>query len=189
MDSTSMTPADFSAMMGNNGFGGNNSWWIILLFLFMMNGNYNRGDYGQYATAASQQEILFGQRFSNLDNKIDRIGNGIADATYALNNTVHNAQDVVAGAVTTEGRNIQMQLANLAAQGEKQTCIITNAIREDGDKTRSLIQQNEIQTLRDRVQSLEADSRMCGVVRYPQAFTYNAGSNPFCGCCNGGSNI
>ncbi len=37
-----------------NDFGGG-AWWIILLFLFiMMNGWNNNGDYGTYATAASQ---------------------------------------------------------------------------------------------------------------------------------------
>lgn len=102
MEANSMSPADFAAMMGNNEFGGNGGWWLILLFLFAMNGGWNRnGDYGQYATAASQQEILFGQRFSNLDNKIDRVGNGIADATYALNNAINGAQTVLGGAITT----------------------------------------------------------------------------------------
>ena len=121
MDSTSMSPADFNALMGNaNGFGGNGAWWLILLFLFLGNRGWGGGDYGQYATAASQQEILFGQRFSNLDNKIDRIGNGIADATFALNNTIHNAQDVVAGAVVGEGRGIQMQIGTEARNFQQQ---------------------------------------------------------------------
>ena len=188
MDSTSMTPADFSAMMGNqNGFGGG-GWWIIILFLFFMNGGWNRGnDFGQYATAASQQEILFGQQFQNLDNKLDRLGNGIADATFALNNTVHNAQDVVAGAVTTEGRAAQLQIANLAAQTDRQTCAITTAIHAEGEQTRALIQANEVQALRDRVASLEADNRMAGVVKYPMSYAYSAGQSPFCNCacsCN-----
>lgn len=187
MDSTSMSPADFSAMMGNNNaFGGGNSWWIIILFLFLMNGNgWNRGDYGN----ATQQEILFGQRFQSLDNKMDRLGNGIADATFALNNTIHNAQDVVAGAVGNEGRAIQMQIANLAAQTDKQTCAITTAIHAEGEQTRALIQQNEIQALRDRVQSLEADNRMCGVVRYPMQYSYASTANPFCNCNCGNNNI
>lgn len=38
-----MSPADFAAMSGNDGFGGNNGWWIILLFLFLGWGN---GGYG-----------------------------------------------------------------------------------------------------------------------------------------------
>ena len=37
-----------------------------------------------------------------------------------------------------------------------------------------------------RIASLEMDNRMCGVVRYPNGYTYNAGPSPFCACgCNG----
>ena len=189
-----MTPADVHAMLegaGNDGFG--NGWWLILLFLFMGNGwnwNRNNGDYGQFATAASQQEILFGQKFGDLDNKIDRLGNGIADATFALNNTINNAQTVLGGAINGEGRALQSQLAqcccdnkmaiaNLSAKTDQQTCAITTAIHAEGEATRNLIQQNELQTLRDKVASLEMDNRMCGVVRYPNSWTYSA-NNPFC---------
>ena len=209
MEGNMLSPADIAAM-GGNGFGGNNSWWIILLFLFMMNGGngWNRGDYGQYASAASQQEILYNQHFNNLDNKMDRgftsIGNGIADATFALNNTIHNAQDTVAGAVINEGRGLQMQIGaeargfqQLANEGicatnrnidairyeaKANTGEIVAAIKADGDATRALIQTNEMQALRDKVQSLEMDNRMCGVVRYPMTYAYSAGNSPFCNC-------
>lgn len=200
--------------MGNMGNGG--LLWFLILFLFVggMNGGWNRGDYGQYATAASQQEILFGQKFANLtqqatanyqalDNKVDRIGNGIADATFALNNTIHNAQDTVAGAVINEGRGLQMQIGSegrgmqqiinegfcgtnrnidaIRYEAKANAGDIIAAIRADGEATRNMFQQNEIQKLRDRLQSVEMDNRMCGVVRYPQGFTY-AAPNPFCNC-------
>lgn len=123
-----------SALGGAGGFGGNSMVLLILILVFFCGGgNWNRGggDYGQYATAASQQEILFGQRFSNLDNKMDRLGNGISDATYALNNTI-----------TGEGRNIQSQVSNGQAA-------ILAAIGADGEKTRDLIRDNEMQRIRD----------------------------------------
>lgn len=186
METNAMTPADFSALMGNHNDFGGSGWWIIL-FLFFMNGGMwrNNGDYGQYATAASQQEILFGQRFSNLDNKIDRIGNGIADATFALNNTINGVQTNLGAAINGEGRALQMQLANLSAKTDQQTCAITTAIHAEGEQTRALLQANEIQNLRDKVASLEADNRMCGVVKYPMNYAYSAGQSPFCGCnCN-----
>lgn len=206
-----MSPADISAVMGNrDGFGVNSGmWWMIILFLFIVMGNGawngNRGDYGQIA--ATNQEILFSSKFQALDNKIDRLGNGIADATFALNNTIHNAQDTVAGAVINEGRGVQTQIASEARGFQQQigdgfcgtnrnidalrtdTALtkgeIMGAIREDGDKTRALIQQNEIQAMRDKIASLEMDNRMCGVVRYPMSYSYSAGQSPFCNCGNG----
>lgn len=189
MDNYSLS--DLRAAVGddNNGFGGNGAWWVILLFLFWgFNGNgWNRqGEFGQYATAASQQEILFGQQFGQLNDRLTNIGSGICDSTFALNNSI-----------TNEGRNLSSQLANcccenrlatanLAAQMDRQTCDITTAIHAEGEATRALIQTNEIQSLRDKVSSLEMDSRFCGVVRYPMSYSYSAGNSPFCGgCCNG----
>lgn len=176
----------------NDGAFGGNAWWVILLFLFWgFNGNgwgNRQGDYGQYATAASQQEILFGQQFGQLNDRLTNIGNGICSLGYEMQRNV-----------TTEGRNLSEQLAqcccenrlataNLAAQIDRQTCDITTAIHAEGEATRSLIQTNEIQALRDKVSSLEMDSRFCGVVRYPMSYTYSAGASPFCGCNSCGCN-
>lgn len=186
--------SDLRAAVGDDGaWGGNGAIWLVLLFLFWgFNGNgWNRqGEFGQYATAASQQEILFGQQFGQLNDRLTRIDNGICDSTFALNNSI-----------TTEGRNLSSQIAqcccdnrlataNLAAQMDRQTCDITTAIHAEGEATRALIQTNEIQALRDKVSSLEMDSRFCGVVRYPMSYSYSAGNSPFCGCgCGCGNNI
>ena len=186
-----MSLSDIAAVTRNNdadGWGNGGAWWIIILFLFVFMGGGlwgNRGDYGQYATAASQQEILFGQQFSRIDDRLTNIGNGICDSSFALNNSI-----------TSEGRALQGQLAecccenrlataNLAAQMNQNTCDITTAIHAEGEATRQLIQTNEIQALRDKVSSLEMDNRMYGVVRYPNGYVYNAGASPFCngGCC------
>lgn len=176
-----------------NGWGSGGAWWIIILFLFVfMGGGFwgnRQGEFGQYATAASQQEILFGQQFGQLNDRLTSIGNGICDSTFALNNSI-----------TNEGRSIQNQLsqcccdnrlatANLSAQMNQNTCDITTAIHAEGEATRALIQTNEIQALRDKVSSLEMDSRFCGVVRYPMSYSYSAGNSPFCGCNSGCGNI
>lgn len=190
MDNYSLSDLRAAVDGGDGAFGGNGAWWIIILFLFVFMGGgwgMNRqGEFGQYATAASQQEILFGQQFGQLNDRLTSIGNGICDSTFALNN-----------AISTEGRALQGQLAecccenrlataNLSAQTEKQTCDITSAIHAEAEATRQLIQTNEIQSLRDKVSSLEMDNRMCGVVRYPMSYAYSAGPSPFCsGCCNG----
>ena len=184
-----MSLSDIAAVTRNNdcdGWGNGGALWIIILFLFVFMGGGlwgNRGDYGQYATAATQQEILFGQQFGQLNDRLTNIGNGICDSTFALNNSI-----------TAEGRALQGQLAecccenrlataNLGAQVDRQTCDITAAIHAEGEATRALIQTNEIQALRDKVNALEMDNRFCGVVRYPMSYSYSAGNSPFCGGC------
>ena len=73
----------------NDGWGNGGAWWIIILFLFVfMGGGFwgNRnGDYGQYATAATQQEILFGQQFSQINDRLTNIGNGICNLKRTWN--------------------------------------------------------------------------------------------------------
>ncbi len=196
----------------NDGWGGGGAWWIIILFLFVFMGGgwggFNRqGEFGQYATAASQQEILFGQHFGQLNDRITNVGNGLCTLGYEMQGNIGQIGKEVAlaqaGTNTTimqTGNSIQGQIAqcccdnrlataNLSAQMDRQTCDITTAIHAEGEATRALMQANELQALRDKVASLEMDNRMCGVVRYPNGLTYSAGSSPFCGCNSGCGNI
>ena len=193
--------SDLRAATGDgNGFG-NGAWWIIILFLFLMGNGWNRqGEFGQYATAASQQEILFGQQFGQLNDRISNLGNGICNLGYEMQGNIGQlGKEVALGqsnlnqTVMQTGNNIQSQLAqcccenrlataNLSAQMDRQTCDITTAIHAEGEATRAMMQANEIQQLRDKVNALQMDNRMYGVVRYPNGYTYTAGPSPFCGC-------
>lgn len=85
-----MSLSDIAAVTRNNdadGWGGG-SWWIIVLFLFVFMGGgfgWNRqGELGQYATAATQQEILYGQHFGQLNDRLTNIGNGICSLGYEM---------------------------------------------------------------------------------------------------------
>ena len=160
--------ADIAAVTGENGFNGANGLIYILLFAMIFgNGAWgNRGDFGQYATAASQQEILFGQQFQNLDNKMDRLGNGISDATFALNNTIVNGNNNVAGTIISESRSIQDKLCNLSSKFD----------------------QSKIDSLQARVNEMQMQNMLCGIPKInPYGFgvyAYNNGP-----CCNNCSSI
>lgn len=204
-----MSLSDIAAVTrGNDGQGwGNGAWWIIILFLFVFMGGgglwgNRQSGINEYATAASQQEILFGQQFGQINDRLTNIGNGICNLGYELQGNIGQlGKEVALGqsglnqAIMGTGNQLSRQLgdccceqrlgiANLGAQMDRQTCEITTAIKAEGEATRALIQANEIQSLRDKVSALEMDNRMCGVVRYPNGYTYNAGPSPFCGCNN-----
>lgn len=196
-------------MDNNESCWGGGAWWIIVLFLFAFMGNgwggFNRqGEFGQYATAASQQEILFGQQFGQLNDRLTNIGNGICNLGYEMQGGIGQlGKEVALGqsglnqTILQTGNGLQKQLSdcccenrlavvNLGAQMDRQTCEITSAIKAEGEATRALMQANTIQQLRDQVNALQMDNRMYGVVRYPNGYSYNAGPSPFCGgCCNG----
>lgn len=157
------------AMATNGGFGGNSAWVLILFILIFGWGNRNNGEFGQYATAASQQEILFGQQFQGLDNKIDRIGNGIADLGYANQGLVNNAQTVLGGAIVSEGR----------ALGDK-LCELKTAVHAEGEATRAMIQQNKIESLQAQVNELKTQNMFCGIPRI-NPYGYQVVPNQTCG--------
>lgn len=203
-----MSLSDIAAV--TRGAEGNENGWgsgwflIVVLFLFLFgfgrNGFGGNGGYGDYATAATQQEILYGQQFGQINDRLTNLGNGICSLGYDLQgNICQLGKDIALGQsglnqnIMATGNSIQRQLAdccceqrlataNLAAQMDRQTCDITTAIHAEGEATRAMMQANEIQALRDRLSSVEMDNRLCGVVRYPMGYTYNAGPSPFCGC-------
>lgn len=188
----------------NDGWGGNGALYIIILFLFVfmgggLNGWNRQGEYGQYATAASQQEILYGQQFGQLNDRLTNLGNGVCNLGYEmqgglgqLGKEVALGQSNLQQTIMGTGNGIQQQIAscccenrlataNLSAQMDRQTCDITTAIHAEGEQTRALMQANTIQQLRDKVNALELAGQMAGVVRYPTGYAYNAGPSPFCG--------
>ena len=193
--------ADIAALISNSGTNGGNLILLLVILMAFSGGfgwNRNGGDYGQYATAASQQEILFGQRFQDLDNKADRLGNGIADATFALNNSIKDSAASVAGAVVTEGRGIQKQLSDYQLESQKnvdalrfdmaQQFAVSNASTSALiQSVKDMIANDKVAAMQARINSLELSQQMYGVVRYPNGWTYNAGPSPFCPCNNGGN--
>ena len=178
---------------------------MVILFLFFVMfggwGNNQRGDLDRYATAASQQEILFGQQFGQINDSFTNIGNGICNLGYEmqggfgqLGKEVALGQSNLNQAVMGTGNALSRQLgdcccenrlavANLGAQMDRQTCEITTAIKAEAAATRAMLQEDTIQRLRDQVADLRMDNRMQGVVRYPNGYSYNAGPSPFCGGC------
>lgn len=44
---------------------------------------------------------------------------------------------------------------------------------------------NRMADMQNQINQLQLQAALCGVVRYPNAITYNAGTSPFFGgCCN-----
>ena len=193
MDNYSL--ADIRAATGANedGWNGGGAWWIIILFLFMFGmggGGWGWGNRG--GDALTRAEMQQGFDTQEITRKLDGLSYGICDGFYAQNTTMLNG---FAG-VTSAVRDAQFAAQQCCCEtnrnidavrydAQKNTCDITTAIHAEGEATRALIQKNEMQNLRDRLQQMELREAMCGVVRYPMATTYTSGGNPFCGCNNG----
>lgn len=125
-----------------------------------------------------------------ITRKLDGLSYGMCDGFYAQNTTMLNGFAGVTAAVRDAQFAAQQcccetnrNIDSVRYDAQKNTCDITTAIHAEGEATRALIQKNEMQNLRDRLQQMELREAMCGVVRYPMATTYTSGGNPFCGGC------
>ncbi len=180
----------------NDGWGNGGAWWIIILFLFVFMGNgfgFNRqGEFGQYATAASQQEILFGQQFGQLNDRLTSIGNGICSLGYDVQGNIGQlgkemalAQNGTNTAIMQTANGIQAQFAECCCNTQRAIDGVNANIEAKFAALEKSQLEQRIAEQSARIASLEMDNRMYGVVRYPNGYTYNAGMSPFCGggCC------
>lgn len=85
------------------------------------------------------------------------------------------------------GNNIMSELAQARYENAMNTSAINANTTAQTQRIIDLMTGNTIQDLRDQVGQLQLANQLQGVMRYPQGWTYNAGTNPFCngGCgCN-----
>ena len=194
--------SDIAAVTGTkdrDGWGNGGAWWIIILFLFAFMGNgwgMNRqSDFGQYATAASQQEILFGQQFGQINDRLTNLGNGICTIGYEMQGNIGQlgkemalAQNGTNMTIMQTGNGIQAQLAECCCNTQRAIDGVNANIEAKFAALEKSQLEQRIAEQSARIASLEMDNRMYGVVRYPNGYTYNAGMSPFCGGgCNCGN--
>ena len=201
MDSYTMTPADMRAVTDgarDDGFGMGGGWmWIIVLFLFLF-GFGGGGAWGNRGQGLTQMEMQQGFDTQEIVRKLDGINYGLCDGFYAQNTTMLNG---FAG-VTTAVRDAQFaqqqcccetnrNIDAVRYEAQKNTCDITTAIHAEGEATRALIQQNEMQALRDKVSELQLAQSQCAQNAYLTGTLrpYPVPTYPVCGPCgwNGGA--
>ena len=125
------------------------------------------------STASAYTDSAIQRGFDNqaVMNKLNGLENGICDGFYAVNTSLLNGFNgtqqainnvAVAGMQNTNALATQLSdcccttQRNIDAvryENARNTCDIVNAIKADGDATRALMTQNEIQSLRDQLQT------------------------------------
>lgn len=202
MDGYNMTPADMRAVTDGNrdydGLGMGGGWmWIIVLFLFLF-GFGGGGMWGNRGQGLTQMEMQQGFDTQEIVRKLDGINYGLCQGFYAQNTTMLNGY----AGVTTAVRDAQFAAQQCCCEtnrnidavryeAQKNVCDITTAIHAEGEATRSLIQQNEMQALRDKVSELQLAQSQCAQNAYLTGTLrpYPVPAYPVCGPCgwNGGA--
>jgi len=181
-------------LMGGNGFG------------FGSNGFANAIGYENLATSAEVQRGFDNQNSMANQREILSAVNDASARGIATTNQVYH--DVI-GYVGDKYNELQRDVAGLAVgqasmMAKEQECCCNTLRAIDGvnynnalntasinanttaqtQKILDAISANKIEALQSKVNELQLAQAMNGVVRYPNGWTYNAGSSPFCnsGC-------
>ena len=177
-----------SALGGEEGMGG--GWFlIVILFLFLFGFGNNRNGMGGYCgndgyVTTSQFESE--NNFRTLDNSNRMTQNGLCQLGYEQANLINSSTAQIVGNITTEGRNIQSQLADCCCTTQRAIDSLKLENCQNTQKILDAITTDRMAQMQNQINQLQMQNALCGVVRYPMASTWNAGSNPFCGCgCNG----
>ena len=138
----------------------------------------------QQQAISNQNECCCSTKMLIQDNTA-AVNAGLAQNRYdaALNTAAINAgisQNRYEAALSNA--NLNAGLAQNRYDSALNTSAIVQAIQQDGEATRQMMQQNKIEALQQKVQGLELQNAVAGVVRYPMSTAYNAGFNPFCNC-------
>lgn len=202
-----MSPADMSAVLGNRwgypygagGFGfGSDGMMGILFLVLLLGGGFgggwgNRGAFGTEAiqnqmqqgfdnqnNMANQREILaatnqvyhdltgyIGDKYAELDRDVLGIGSTLQQVMANQNQCCCSTLRAIDGVNYANAQNTAAINANTTAQVQK----VLDAISA-----------NKIESLQGRINQLELNNAVAGVVRYPTATTYTSGVSPFCNC-------
>lgn len=214
MESNGLTLSDIAALGSRDGFGGGGS-WIAILFLFVLlaGGNgFGWGGNNQFATSNEVQRGFDNQNsMGNQREILTAVTDGTAQAVAATNQTFHDTINVlqdkygelvrdVSGVASMVQQGIananqcccdtKMLIQETTAQNRYDALLNTNAINANiamsNQKVLDALAQNKIDAMQNRINQLELQQAVAGVVRYPQGWTYNAGTSPFCGGCGCG---
>ena len=188
------------ALMGG-GFGGwgNNRFDNAIGYENLATSNEVQRGFDNQNQMANQREIL------------SAVTSGTAQSVAATNQSFHDTLNVIqdkygeltrdiaglavgqANALANQNQcccDTKMLISETAAQNRYDSAMNTASINANTtaqtQKILDAIAQNKIEALQSRVSELELQAATSNVVRYPNAWTYNAGPSPFCGYNNCG---
>ena len=176
-----------TATGARDGMFGGDSWaWIILVLLLGGNGfGYGR-DGGRCATV---EDVNNSANFTRLENQVRYNENVIQNGFSNTFNGIANLGYRDLENFSTLRYDNAIGQKDLMAQIADCCCKTQTAIHAEGEATRALIQENKIEALQQKINALELQNALCGVIKYPTSISYSAGPSPFCGTPCGYGNI
>lgn len=207
MDNGSLTASDVALLSDRNGNWGDSSFMWVLALLILAGGGFGGFGFGggyqpQYAT---QDFVQNGFNFNDLqDQNRDLMGaitSGTAQAVAATNqakyDNINVAKDIQAalGNQLSDIRTAQVTalanqnecccntlraIDNISYQNAMNTASINETTTAQTQKILDAITGNRMADMQNQINELQLQNAMAGVLRYPNSWSYDAGTNPFC---------
>ena len=199
-----LSASDVALMNRDTGFGGEAFMWIFAL-LILAGGGFNGFGYG--GGALTQDAMQNGFNFNDLQDQnrdiMNSITSGTAQSVAATNQTFHDTLGALNDKYSELARDIsmvnvalqqaisnqnecccstKMEIAQNRYEAALNTASINANTTEQTQKILDAMAQNKIEALQAQVNALELQNAVAGVVRYPNAWVYDAGKAPFCTC-------
>lgn len=194
--------------LGNNSF----IWLFAILALMGGGfgggwGNNNLANAIGYENLATSSEVQRGFDNQNLQAQtrdiLAAVNSGTAQSVAATNQVFHDVVNNLGDKYSELARdiaNVQMGVQQGIANQNACCCATKELIMQsnyDGamrdaatnanftaqiQSVKDMISENRMADMQSQINELQLQNAMSGVVRYPNAWTYNAGVSPFCGC-------
>lgn len=185
------------------GFGGGSGIWLFAILALMWGGNGFFGGNNLGYRPATAEDVNNGFNFADLQNQnrdiINVINAGTAQSVAATERIggeiISDIHDVAMGVADTRAHqqecccNILRAIDSVNYNGALNTASINANTTAAVQKVLDAITADKTERLQARINQLELNQAVAGVVRYPSSTTYTSGSNPFCGCGCGNGNI
>ena len=210
MGENGLTASDV-ALMSRDGDGFGNGWggmiWLFAI-LAMMGGGFGWNG-GNGNSNAIQNDINRGFDNQNLQAQTRDILAAVNAGTLQVIQSTNQVYHDIVGYVGDKYNELQRDVAGLAVGqanllANQNECLggLTRQIMQNNydaamrdaatnanftaqiQSVKDLIAQDKMEAMQNRINQLELQNALYGVVRYPNGWTYNAGNSPFCGGCN-----
>ena len=185
---------------GFGGWGGNNGFANAIGYENLATSNEVQRGFDNQNSMANQRDILaavtngtaqavsatnqtFHDTISVLSDKYSEITRDIGNLSLAQQQTLANQNACCCDtrmAIMDMGAGINSGIAQSRYENAMNTAAINANTTAQTQRILDTLSQNKIEELQSKVNALELQNAMAGVLRYPNSWTYNAGVNPFC---------
>ena len=191
---------------GGFGWGGGNGFANAIGYQNLATSNEVQRGFDNQNSMANQRDILaavtagtaqsvaatnqtFHDTIGVLSDKYTEITRDIGNLALGQQQMIANQNDCCCGTkmlIAETGNSINSNLAQGRYENAMNTAAINANTTAQTQRILDTLSQNKIEELQGKINALELQNALAGVLRYPNSWTYNAGTNPFCGGCNCG---